>query len=227
MGVTSARSTENMKGFKKYFVLKIKEAYPGLEESIMAGIEENYKLISKDTAFSLKSPNPLDRRLDFSAYFLSLIKTLDSRGESFEQIKGICLDITIAIVTPKSKFRHALKKIFPRITNTWFGQKVIRYLQKKVLLNKNPEGFVAEIITDKKQTFGLGYGVDILECGICKLFKKHGSFKYAAILCEVDEITSRFAGLELIRNGTIANGAKKCDFRYRRLNSDVKLSGAN
>lgn len=57
---------------------------------------------------------------------------------------------------------------------------------------------------------------DILECGICKLFKKHNYEKYSSILCEVDEITSRLAGLKLIRTGTIALGAKKCDFRFKK-----------
>ena len=94
----------------------------------------------------------------------------------------------------------------------------INALNRKVNHNSNPDGFVANIITDKKETFGLGYGVDILECGICKLFKKHDYQKYASILCEVDEITSALAGLKLIRTGTIANGAKKCDFRFKKAN---------
>ncbi|WP_373549566.1 L-2-amino-thiazoline-4-carboxylic acid hydrolase [Haliscomenobacter sp.] len=81
----------------------------------------------------------------------------------------------------------------------------------------HPDGFLANIITDKAETYGFGYGVDILECGICKLFKKHNYQRYASILCEVDEITSKLAGLQLIRSGTIANGAKKCDFRYKKI----------
>ena len=48
--------------------------------------------------------------------------------------------------------------------------------------------------------------------------KKHNYQKYASILCEVDEITSSLAGLKLIRTGTITNGAKKCDFRFQKLN---------
>ena len=83
--------------------------------------------------------------------------------------------------------------------------------------NKNKDGFIANIITDKEETFGLGYGIDILECGICKLFNKHNFGKYAAILCEVDKLTSGIAGLTLIRSGTIANGAEKCDFRFKRM----------
>jgi hypothetical protein len=79
----------------------------------------------------------------------------------------------------------------------------------------HPDGFVVKMITDKKETYGLGYGIDIVECGICKLFNKHGYYQYARILCEVDELTSGLAGLKLIRAGTIANGASKCDFRWK------------
>ena len=106
----------------------------------------------------------------------------------------------------------------PKITNTWFGQILIKSFHKRVSANSNANGFIANIITDKKETLGLGYGIDILECGICKLFKKHNYQKYASVLCEVDEITSDLAGLKLIRTGTIANGAKKCDFRFKRGN---------
>ena len=93
----------------------------------------------------------------------------------------------------------------------------LRAFNKKVSQNENANGFIANIITDKDETYGFGYGVDIIECGICKLFKKHGYEKYASILCEVDKITSGLAGLELIRTGTIALGAEKCDFRFRRI----------
>lgn len=78
------------------------------------------------------------------------------------------------------------------------------------------DGFKIKIITDKKETFGLGYGIDILECGICKLYNKHGQHKFTSLLCEVDHITSSLAGLTLKRNGTIALGASKCDFRFEK-----------
>ena len=91
-------------------------------------------------------------------------------------------------------------------------------LNKKVSKNSNQDGFIANIITGKNDTYGFGYGIDILQCGICKLFHKHNYGKYSSILCEVDELTSALAGLKLIRTGTIAMGAKKCDFRFKKLN---------
>ena len=60
----------------------------------------------------------------------------------------------------------------------------------------------------------MAFGFDIVECAIVKLFRKHGAGRYVPILCEVDELTSAMAGLELRREGTIANGAARCDFRF-------------
>jgi hypothetical protein len=204
-----------MDNYRKYFIQFIRQNYPDEFDNIIADIDNHYKVVSLDTAFAKTSRNPIDKRLDFSSYFLALIKTLEEKGESFENIRKFCLQITIKYVQPKSKLQNFLKRLLPTMTNTWFGQILIRYFHKRVSVNTNADGFVANIITDKQETFGLGYGIDIIECGICKLFRKHNYSKYASILCEVDEITSGLAGLRLIRTGTIANGAKKCDFRFK------------
>jgi len=34
-------------------------------------------------------------------------------------------------------------------------------------------------------------------------------------MCRIDYLTTSFKGIEMIRTGTIANGADRCDFRYR------------
>ena len=132
-------------------------------------------------------------------------------------ISVFCLQITTEYIQPKNKIQEFFKRFLPKLTNTWLGQSLIKAFHERTSVNTNADGFIANIITDKQKTFGLSYGIDIIECGICKLFKKHNYSKYASILCEVDEITSRLAGLQLIRTGTIANGAKKCDFRFKRL----------
>jgi hypothetical protein len=207
-----------MDDYRTYFTQSIKTNYPKEFASVVHDTDKHYKIISADTTFAKTSTNPLDKRLDFSAYFLALIKTLDEKGESFDTIREICLEVVTEYVKPKNKVQEFFKRLLPKLTNTWFGQFLIKSFHKKISVNSNINGFKANIITNKKETFGLGYGIDILECGICKLFKKHNYQKYASILCEVDEITSGLAGLNLIRTGTIANGAKKCDFRFKKEN---------
>jgi len=207
-----------MANYRKYFVAGIKKNFPGYSDSIITKVDVHYKIISADTSFAARSANPIDKRLDFSAYFLALIKTLDEQGEKFETIRKICLDIVTEYVRPKNKLQQLLKKLPPKLINTRLATFFLKAFNKRVSRNSNPDGFIANIITDKKETLGLGYGVDILECGICKLFNKHNYQKYSLILCEVDHITSNLAGLKLVRNGTIALGAKKCDFRWERKN---------
>jgi hypothetical protein len=202
--------------YRKYFVAGISKNFPELSESMIAKVDTHYKMISADTIFAVMSKNPIDKRLDFSAYFLALIKTLDEHGKKYETIRKICLEIATEYVKPKNQLQLLLKKLPVKLINTKLVKYFLKALNERVSKNSNPDGFIANIITDKKETVGLGYGVDIMECGICKLFSKHNYQKYSSILCEVDHITSDLAGLTLVRNGTIALGAKKCDFRWER-----------
>lgn len=206
-----------MPPYRNYFTSVIRSHFPDGADKIIADVDSHFRSIAPDTAFAATSSNPIDRRLDFSAYFLALIKALDDRGESFETIRKLCLEAVTEYVRPKNKFQEFLKRLPAKLTNTWLASIAIKTLHKKVSHNANPDGFVANILTDKQETFGLGYGIDIVECGICKLFKKHNYQQYAAILCEVDELTSSLAGLQLVRTSTIALGASKCDFRYKKL----------
>ncbi len=197
------------------FHQSIKKHYPGSAGELLAETELAYLSISQDTKFAATSKNPIDKRLDFTARFLGLIRVLDERGESYEAIRAICLEIAERYVQPKNKLHGWFKRMLPRLLIFGWTNKLLKKFDSRVNHNENPEGFVANILTDKAQTYGLGYGVDIIECGICKLFKKHQLERFASILCEVDHLTSSLAGLELIRTGTIALGAKKCDFRWK------------
>jgi hypothetical protein len=206
-----------MPQFKKYFAASVRKRYPSNAESLLIELDKEFDVLLPDVKFAATSSNPVDRRLIFCAYFLALIKVLDNHAESFEQIRLVSLEIVKEYVRPKNGFQGFLKKLPPRLIKFGVAKAALRVLAKKVGTKGHPDGFVATMIFDKKETYGLGYGVDILECGICKLFNKHGYKRYASILCEVDEVTSNLAGLKLIRSGTIANGASKCDFRYAPL----------
>lgn len=206
-----------MPKFKKYFAASVRARYPSNAESLVIELDKEFDVLLPDVKFAATSSNPMDRRLVFCAYFLALIKVLDNHGESLEQIRAVSLEIVKEYVRPKNGFQRFMKKLPPRLIKFRVTNAALKFLAKKFNAKGHPDGFVSKVIFDKKETYGLGYGIDILECGICKLFNKHGYKKYASILCEVDEVTSNLAGLKLIRSGTIANGASKCDFRYAPL----------
>ena len=204
-----------MKPYRKYFRQCVVKNYPGTVELLISAIENEYAHIQPDIDFARKSANPMERRLDIAAYFLAFIMVLKQRNEKYETIKKLCVDIATEYVRPKNKWQLFLKRLPVKIIQTPFAVWFSKRLNDKISRLAHPGSFVANIITDKKETFGLGYGVNILECGICKLYKKHDCGQFASILCEVDYITTNIAGLKMIRSGTIANGAKICDFRYQ------------
>jgi hypothetical protein len=206
-----------MKEYKSYFRKAVKKYFPKDGDVLNSSVEKEFALLEDDIRFAETSKNPMDKRMGVAGYFLSLIKVLDARGQSFEVIRKICLEVATDYVQPKNKFQAWLKKLPVRIISTPIAQILLRSFNRKVGTLGHPDGFVANVITDKNETFGLGFGVDIIECGICKLYNRHNYKRFASILCEVDHLTTGLAGLQMIRSGTIANGAAKCDFRYRKV----------
>jgi hypothetical protein len=206
--------------YRKYFQKIIHQTYPETTGAILRETESHYLHISKDTDFAFTSKNPMDKRQDFTAYFLALIQVLHKRGLSYEEIKNTCLKITLEYVRPKSALHRWLKRLPPKLLGTVFASPLLQWMNRKVSHKGHSDGFRAWVITGKA---GFGYGIDILECGICTLFRKHGAMQFTSILCEVDKITSGFAGLELIRTGTIAGGGDKCDFRFKRIGATSSL----
>src|SRR5690554_7409970 len=97
-----------MNDYRKYFTSFIRSHYPEEGERLIARTDHHYRIISKDVLFAKTSKNPIDRRLDFSAYFLALIKTLDEITSSLAGLQLIRTD-TIARGAEKCDFRFKLQ----------------------------------------------------------------------------------------------------------------------
>ena len=120
-----------MRSYKKHFAKAIKRNYPGSFDEVASTAEKNYQMISVDSNFSVRSKNPIDRRLDFCAYFLALIKTLDERGEQYETIKRVSLEVVTDYITPKNKFQQMMMRIRPKLVGTGLWNVFINILSKK------------------------------------------------------------------------------------------------
>lgn len=76
------------------------------------------------------------------------------------------------------------------------------------------EDYVYDFIPGDGITFD--YGVDYLECASCKFLAKQGAPELAPYLCPVDVLYSEALGWGLTRTKTLAEGADKCDFRFKK-----------
>lgn len=78
---------------------------------------------------------------------------------------------------------------------------------------KYENDWVVDILPGNDE-YDLGY--DYHECGICKLCQDEGCPELAAYLCRMDYVLADIMHMELVRTGTLAEGASYCDFRYSR-----------
>lgn len=78
---------------------------------------------------------------------------------------------------------------------------------------KYENDWVVDILPGNDE-YDLGY--DYHECGICKLYQDECCPELAAYLCRMDYVLADIMHMELVRTGTIAEGASYCDFRYSR-----------
>ena len=91
-------------------------------------------------SFARTSPNPMDRRMDIAAYFLSLMSVLDMEGETHENIREISLMIASDYVKPKNKFQAFIKRFPVLLIRSRIGKLLICYLEKKLRIADIPMG---------------------------------------------------------------------------------------
>jgi hypothetical protein len=99
----------------------------------------------------------------------------------------------------------------------WFSPWYLRRLRiraKESQERKYPGGYVLSFIEGDGRTFD--YGFDYTECAGCKLLNQQNAPELAPFLCAVDKVASELLGWGLTRTMTIADGCKKCDFRYKK-----------
>jgi len=58
--------------------------------------------------------------------------------------------------------------------------------------------------------------MNVKSCAICSMFSKYDAMDLVPYMCASDDVESDRDGQGLRRNGTIATGARRCDFRYKR-----------
>jgi hypothetical protein len=77
-----------------------------------------------------------------------------------------------------------------------------------------PGDWVFSIIDGDGEEFD--YGIDFTECGICKFFPAHEAEELIPYMCAVDFPVSKALKTGLVRTTTLAEGADKCNFRFKR-----------
>ncbi|NIS83384.1 MAG: hypothetical protein GTO14_25035 [Anaerolineales bacterium] len=142
--------------------------------------------------------------------YLAVYRTLQRLGYTIEDAGYLSLQIG-------SNELRAIPSIARRVIgylwfSSWFKDR-IKLRAADSISRRYPGNFVLKYVEGDGHEFD--YGVDYIECASCKFLEAEGAFELAPYVCAVDKTASELLGWGLKRTMTLAEGSKKCDFRFK------------
>jgi hypothetical protein len=154
---------------------------------------------------------PFTEFIVFTGMYLALYRVTKEHGKTAEETGALVYEIGREFLNNLPAYLMHLfggMNFSPRYLNR------LRKLAAESHLREYPDDYVYDFIPGDGKTFD--YGVDYLECVSCKFLSKHGAPELAPYLCPVDILYSEALGWGLTRTQTLAEGAPKCDFRFKK-----------
>jgi hypothetical protein len=151
--------------------------------------------------------NPLTMNVLIAAFIAAFYKS--AIGQITVEQMGLILSNAMEETAAFRSFTKIMsRKIF---TRKWQDgrNKVAIESQRKFY----PANFVSEFIYGKTTD---EYGINYLECAICKLFQQENCLELVQQMCQFDYVMAKYMGCKLSRTKTIANGDGICDFWYTK-----------
>ncbi len=154
---------------------------------------------------------PFTEFVVFTGMLLAMYRVAKAHGKIAEQTGELVYEIGRAFLKSSPRF---LLRLFAPMN---FSRRYLNSLRQGAAEShqrQHPEGYVYDFIEGDGKTFD--YGVDYLECASCKFLAKQSASELAPYLCPVDILYSETLGWGLRRTQTLAEGASKCDFRFKK-----------
>ena len=154
---------------------------------------------------------PLTQFVIFTGLWLAVYRTARAHGKSREETGAMIYEICREFLRASPRFLFSL---MGSMNFSFLYLYRLRKAAAKSRLREFPADYVYNFIEGDGQTFD--YGVDYVECASCKFLAAQGASELAPYLCPVDILYSEALGWGLRRTMTLAEGAEKCDFRFKR-----------
>jgi hypothetical protein len=154
---------------------------------------------------------PFTQFLISTAWYLSMYRVLKRRGESVEAVGQFIYQATEAYL---QAYPRSLRRFLGFMT---FSARYLRRVKKGALRSQErqyPGDYVYDYVAGDGETFD--YGVDYVECGPVKFLTEQGAPELAPYICPTDILSSELLGWGLKRTMTLAEGAERCDFRFKK-----------
>lgn len=161
-----------------------------------------------DLPFIGGDANELTNNLYQSAAALAFYRAMQAKGKDVETTGRILYRAVEKLVAG-----NPLVMIGGRVANSKMAHDQFRSEAEISHKREYPDDWVFDFVAGDSKTFD--YGIDYLECGICKYYEAQNAKELTPYLCLLDFPISAAQNSGLARTSTLAHGAARCDFRYK------------
>jgi hypothetical protein len=182
----------------------------GPVDEMLAEARGEYEALVPQLPF-IGGQQPFTQFLISTAWFLAMYRVLRRRGVP---VDGVGLLAHQASEAYLQVYPGYLRQVLGRVT---FSPRYLRRLRQRATESherRYPSGYVYDFVEGDGRTFD--YGVDYTECASVKFLSAQGAAELAPYLCAADILYSEALGWGLQRTTTLAEGADRCDFRFKR-----------
>lgn len=179
-------------------------------EAMLQEAREEYEALIPHLPY-VGGRQPFTQFLISTAWYLSLYRVLQRRGQTVEEVGQLIYLATEAYLQAYPRFLRRF------LGSTTFSPRYLRRLQKGALKSHErqyPGNYVYNYVPGDGETFD--YGIDYVECGPLKFLTEQGVPELAPYICPMDILSSELLGWGLKRTMTLAEGAERCDFRFKK-----------
>jgi hypothetical protein len=178
--------------------------------TVLADARREFEALIQQLPF-IGGGQPFTEFIVITGMLLAVYRVSQAHDKTVEQTGELVYVIGKALL---KSFPAGLLRMFGKMNFSRLYLSRIRKRAGESHMREYPEGYVFDFIKGDGKTFD--YGVDYLECASCKFLAKQGAPELAPYLCPVDILYSEALGWGLTRTMTLAEGAEKCDFRFKQ-----------
>jgi hypothetical protein len=180
-------------------------------DAILAEAAVEFERLIPEIPYIGGKDNPLTDTLEQMISMLALYRALKERGSTVEEVGEL-------IVWMARRWTEQ----FPAFARSTIGRLYMsrfwrRRMARRAAVSQQRQyagNFVYEVVEGDGETFE--WGIDYVECGVVKFFEQQAADELTPTMCQLDFFLFQALGLNLARQGTIAQGCTHCDFRFSK-----------
>jgi hypothetical protein len=182
-------------------------------QSILTDTRLTFDLLIPQIPYIGGKTNPLTDTLVQMTSLLALYRVLEARDVPVSEIGALVHKMATFSI---NRFPALMKKILGHLYMSRFWRTRTQKLALESQRKEFAGNFVYEVVQGNSDSYE--WGINYVECAVVKFFHEQDADEFTPYMCFIDFLMFSAMGLDLERQGTIANGCTHCDFRFKEYN---------